>query len=232
MFAAASLADVLDRLGEEFTERDGARVRFNLGGSTSLSQQIIRGAPADAFISAGPQPMDSLEEQDLLVAGTRADLLTNELVVVGPADLAERRGIRSLEDLAGADVRVSIAAPELAPAGRYAREALESLGLWERLRPRMVYAPNVRVALTYVETGNVDAGIVYLTDIRTTKSLVPVLAVPEESHSPIVYPAAVVKDSTHAETARRFLVFLQGEEAGRVFVEHGFAAPGGERRSE
>ena len=218
VFAAASLADVMERISHEFAGEEGVRVRFNLGGSTALAQGIVHGAPADAFISAGPQPMDLLEEQGFLVADTRVDILTNELVLVGRAS----EGIASVDDLVTTGARVAIADPELAPAGRYAREALQSLKVWQRLEPRLVPGPNVRVALGYVETGNVDAGIVYRTDFLASEGLEILAQIPPESHSPILYPAAVVHPSQHVDPAQKFLDFLRSAEAGEVFREHGF----------
>ena len=228
VFTAASLTNVMERLGQQYTETEGVKVSFNLGGSTDLAQQIIRGAPADAFISAGPLPMDKLEDRGLLIPDTRADLLTNDLVLVGRLDVAENKGIAAIADLTSADVRVAIANPDLAPAGRYAREALLNLGLWEPLRPRLVFGQNVRVALSYVETNNVDAGIVYRTDALAVENLVELASIPKESYSPIVYPAGVVERSDHVDAARKFLVFLQTEEARETFREYGFIPTGEE----
>ena len=171
VYAAASLTDVMERLGQQFAENEEVRVSFNLGGSTALAQQIIRGAPADAFLSAGPQPMNALEGRGLVIPDTRVDLLTNELVLVGPPDAAEKLGVASVEDLANASVTVAIADPDLAPAGRYAREALRNLGIWRQLQPRLVFGSSVRATLGYVETGNVDVGIVYRTDARESGDL-------------------------------------------------------------
>ena len=127
-----------------------------------------------------------------------------------------------MEDLSNNDVRVAIADPDLAPAGRYAREALQNLGLWERLETRLVPSANVRVALGYVETGNVDVGLVYLTDTQIRDGLEVLARVPAEAYSPIVYPAGVLEGSLHVEAARKFLAFLGGVEAGETLREHGF----------
>ncbi len=222
VFAAASLTDVVERLGEEYTEKEGVKVSFNVGGSTTIAQQIIRGAPADAIISAGPRPMDALEERGLIIPGTRFDLLTNQLVLVGSTAMAEKGEIASLDDLAGSGASVAIADPDLAPAGRYAREALENLGLWEDLELRIVPSAGVRVALGYVKTGSVDAGIVYRTDLGTTEGVVILATISDESHSPIVYPAGVVEGSKHGEAARRFLAFLKSPDAWDTFRKYGF----------
>ena len=222
VFAAASLTDVMDRLGERYAESERVKVIFNLGGSTDLAQQIIRGAPADAFVSAGPWPMDELETRGLLLEGSRVDLLTNELVLVGRPGAAEELEISSVEDLAEIDARVAIADPELAPAGRYAREALENLGLWELIRSRLVFGLNVRFTLGYVESGNVDVGIVYRTDTRILEGIEILAPFPEGTYPIIVYPSGVVKRSRHAEAASRFLAYLQGDEARDTFREYGF----------
>ena len=222
VFAAASLTEVMERLGDRFAESDGTKVSFNLGGSAALAQQIIRGASADVFISAGSKPMDKLENGNHLVSDSKVLLLTNELVLIGAPDLADRLEIDSVDDLADVDVRLAIADPDLAPAGDYAREALENLGLWHRVKDRVVPASDVRVALGYVETGNVDAGIVYRTDTRLSDDVRIIATIPIESYEPIVYPAAVVKRSRHIGAARRFLEYLKGEEARDIFREFGF----------
>ena len=227
VFVAASLTDVMDRLGQDFSEGEGVKVNFNLGGSTTLAQQIIRGAPADAFISAGARPMDKLVAEGRTIPDTGVELLTNRLVLVGLPDIAEELGITSLEELASADVKVAIADPDLSPAGHYSREALQNLGLWRRLEPRIVPSSNVRVALGYVKTGNVDAGIVYLTDARDDRDLRILGVVPSESHSPIVYPAAVIANSRHEASARKFLLFLLSQEARETFEEFGFTLQSG-----
>ena len=227
MSAAASLTDVMERLGEQYTELEGVEVKFNLGGSTPLAQQIVRGAPADAFVSAGPGPMDVLEAEDLLDAGSRVDLLTNELVLVGPAGV-QQAGSRTIQELLGGADRVAIADPVLAPAGRYAREALQNLGIWEELETRLVYGTDVRAALGYVETNNVELGIVYLTDALARKGVTVLSTFPKQSHVAIIYPAAVLAGSKHLRAAREFLEFLKSAEAGATFREFGFVPVGKE----
>ena len=225
VFVAASLTDAMERLGNQFTEEHGVRVRFNLGGSVALAQQIIRRAPADAFVAAGPEPMDALEERDLLAPGSRVDLLTNELVVVAAPGVAAPGGpgpgnvAALLRESRG---KIAIADPDLAPAGSYARQALESLGLWEELLPRLVPAFDVRAALGYVHAGTVELGIVYRTDAAIAGELEVVTSIPSQAHPPIVYPAAVLNRSGKSEAAREFLQYLGGEQARRVFLEYGF----------
>ena len=225
--AAASLTGLMERLDQQYTEAEGIRVRFNLGGSTPLAQQIVRGAPADVFVPAGPGPMRRLEAEGLLDPGSRVDLLTNELVVVGPWGTQQPGSRRVQEMLLGAG-RLSIADPDLAPAGHYAREALRNLGIWEELESRLVYGTDVRVALRYVETRNVDLAIVYLTDALANDDVTVLWTLPEDSHSPIVYPAAVLAGSKHLKAARGFLEFLQSPQAGATFREFGFVPAGSE----
>ncbi len=222
VFAAASLTNIMDDLGRQFTEAQGIKVRFNLGGSTSLAQQIIRGAPADAFIFAGIRPIAMLEDRGHIVPGTRVDLLTNQLVMVAHSSTAEGLGIASVEELVGTDVRVAIADPDLAPAGQYTREALQSLGLWQQLEPRLVFSPNVRVALGYVEGRNADVGILYRTDAKLSEDLHILGAIPSESHSPIIYPGGVLERSDNREAAGKFLAFLSSREARETYLEYGF----------
>lgn len=223
VFAAASLTDVMTPLGERFHGEEGIRVNFNFGGSTELAGQIIRGAPADAFISAGSKPLDTLEDRGLLVPDTRAELMANELVLAGRVGRAKVIGIGSVEDLANADARVAIASPDLAPAGKYAEEALRNLGLWRQLQPRLVFGLNVRFALGYVETGNVDVGIVYRTDTMVSENLEVIASIPKDSHKPIVYPAGIVKRSDHVGAARKFLLYLESSESRETFRRFGFS---------
>ena len=225
--AAASLTGVMERLGKQYTAVEGVRVKFNLGGSTPVAQQIIRGAPADAFVSAGLGPMERLEAEGLIDAGSRVDLLTNQLVVVGPPGVS-RTGHRTVQGLLVGYGRVAIADPDLAPAGHYAREALQNLGIWEELESRVVYGTDVRVALRYVETRNVDLGIVYLTDALANDDVTIFWTIPKDSYSSIVYPAAVLAGSKHLRAARGFLEFLQSPQAGATFREFGFVPVGKE----
>ena len=222
VFTAASLTDVIDEVGDQFTEDTGITLRLNLGGSTSLAQQILRGAPADVFISAGPEPMDQVDADGRLYQDTRRDILTNELVLVGRTSAAEDLNITSMEDLLDGNFRVTIADPDLAPAGRYAREALINLGFWESIESRIVPGQNVRVALGYVETGSVDVGIIYRTDLLATDEVIILAEIPAESHSPIVYPAAAIRESDHGTAAKRFVDYLTGDVAREVFRRRGF----------
>jgi molybdate transport system substrate-binding protein len=220
VFAAASLRDALTPLGEEFGSKHNLQVRFNLGGSVTLSQQLQRQAPGDLFISAGRDPMDRLEAEGLLAPGSRRALLTNQLALVVPTD--SKVGTASLEEMLAGSPRVALADPRLAPAGQYAQEALQTMGLWETLKPRLVFAPDVRTALVYVTTGNASIGIVYLTDASITDRVRVAKVVPTELHSPIVYPMAVLERSRHKGAAYKFADFLLEEASLARFQQHGF----------
>ena len=226
VFAAASLADVLGPLGERFQADQGIDVRFSFGGSWMLSQQISRGAPADIFLAAGPDPMDALDIDGLLSPGSRSNLLSNTLVIVGPV-MAEKDPrdavILTPTDLLGDDIsRIAIGDPSLAPAGSYAREALQGMGLWDDIQGKLVYGLNVRTALQYVTSRNADVAIVYATDAASDDTLRTLWAFPPEAHSPIRYPVAALRDADNPDQAASFMAFLLSEEASVIFTEHGF----------
>lgn len=223
VFAAASLTDLLEPLGAGFSQAQGVPVRFSYGGSTTLAQQLVRGAPADLFIAAGSAPMDTLAARNLLLDGTRRGLLTNALVLVG------RRGLMGTlqpRDLLSPAVRkVAIADPRLAPAGQYARAALERLGLWEALEPKLLLGLDVRTALAYVERGDADVAVVYRTDAARRKGLTILLTFPSDSYPEIRYPIAVLRGSQRREAATAFIAFLQTEDARAIFQTHGWGVP-------
>ena len=219
VFSAASLMDAMSDIEELYEAGSGRGVSFSFGGSQSLAQQIASGAPADVFIAAGEAPMAFLKERGL--TGHPVGVLSNSLVV------AVRDGnpvmLESFAALAGPAVsRLAIADPSLAPAGRYAREALQSLGVWEPLRDRLVFGADVRAALAFVESGNADAAIVYSTDVEQGSGLIALDIVPPDSYGPVSYPAAVVLKSARQEDAVHFVELLLGDEAASIFRAHGF----------
>ena len=218
VFAATSLTDAMRDIVDEFESEGSANVLVSFGGSQALARQIASGAPADLYISAGAGPLEFLEAKGVPFSDA-VDLLTNRLVVVS------RRGIarpESLESLAGSGFgRVALANPNLAPAGMYAREALLGLGLWDAVEPKLIYGSDVRATLTYVESGNADAALVYATDAWSTDLAISEV-VPAGAYPPIVYPAVIVGDSSNKPLARRFLDFLQSQGASEIFTRHGF----------
>ena len=219
--AAASLKDSLTELQKDYAQKaPGVKLTFNFGASGMLQQQIEQGAPADLFISAGVAQMDTLDKNGLIVKDSRVDLVGNDLVLVAGKD---NSNITTVQDLTKSSVgKISIGTPKSVPAGEYAQEALTNLKLWDSLQPKVVMAKDVTQVLNYVETGNVDAGFVYKSDALTSTKVKVVTVVPESSHKPITYPAAVIMATKNKQTAQDFLKYLQSSDAQQVFVKYGF----------
>lgn len=219
VFAAASLTDALTEIGKTYEKETGDRVHFNFGASSILARQIQEGARADLFISADEEKMDGLEKRDLLKPGTRRSLLSNSLVIVVP-----RQGgipLKTAADLRQVK-RLALAEPNTVPAGIYARKYLEQIGLWSELSERVVPTENVRGALAAVESGNVDAAIVYKTDAALGKDISIAFEVPSGLAPKISYPVALLTEGRAAAESERFLASLRGEPAQAVFERFGF----------
>ncbi len=227
VFAAASLRNALEEAGRAFTAGTGTPVRFSFAASSALARQIESGAPADVFASADAEWMDHLAGRGRIAPGTRIDLLGNSLVVVAPADAPLRDLPLTAEAIAAAAGTGRIATGEVTsvPVGRYAKTALESLGLWAGVQPRLAQAENVRAALAFVARGEAPLGIVYATDAAAEPRVRVVATFPAGSHPPVVYPFAVTADARQGEAARRLVAFLAGPEARAVFAAAGFTLP-------
>jgi molybdate transport system substrate-binding protein len=220
VFAAASLTDSLQEIAGAYEKVSGDKIVFNFAASGVLARQIEEGAPADLFFSADQAWADALETKGLLVKATRTNLLANSLVIVTAADSA---AVLSPRDLTNAAVqRVALGDPKTVPAGTYAKAYLEKSRLWTGVEPKVVPCENVRAVLAAVESGNVDAGLVYRTDAAISKEVRVVFEVLAGDAPKITYPAALVKDAPQPEAARKFLGYLAGNEAGAVFIRHGF----------
>lgn len=222
VFAAASLRDALEEISAAFAEETGHTAVVSVAGSSALARQIQAGAPADVFIPASVPWMDAVEADGLLLPGTRVDLVGNSLVLVASDPEAEAVEIGQGFDLAGllGDGRLAMALVDAVPAGIYGKAALESLGVWEAVSPRVAQADNVRAALALVAAGEAPYGIVYSTDARAEDGVTVVGAFPANTHPPVVYPAAVLADAGPAATA--FMDFLRGPEARAAFERQGF----------
>lgn len=227
--AAASLTESMTEAGTLFeTSFPGVKLIYHFGSSGTLQRQIEQGAPADLFFPAGDKHVEALIENRLVDPANRRRLLLNELVVVVRKE--EAKTWSKPGDLAGPDVKtVAIGIPDTVPAGEYAKEALTSLSLWDRLQNKLVQGKDVRQVLTYVETGNADAGFVYRTDALASPKVKQAFAVDRNAYSPVVYSAAIVKSTKHPAESARLLEFLQSKEALDVFIKRGFSAaePGG-----
>jgi molybdate transport system substrate-binding protein len=218
VFAAASLTDSLKEIGADYEKETGQHVSFNFEGSSVLARQIQEGAPADIFFSADETQMDRLAKGGLIDPATRQDRLGNTLVVVVPADSDLQ--IHSANDLTGIK-QLALADPKAVPAGVYAKAWLQKLNLWDAIEPKVVPTENVRAALAAVASGNVDAGIVYKTDVAISKHVKVVYEITDGPD--IRYPMAMVKASTQPDAAKKFLQYLDSDEAAQVFKKFGFA---------
>lgn len=219
--AASSLTGALKEINAAFSAQTGRDVVLNLGASNVLVRQILAGAPADVFVSADAAKMDELEDRGEVAAGTREDQLSNTLVVVVPGDSTLQ--ITDAADLAGAAVgRVVTGDPKAVPVGVYAREYLTGRGLWDRISPKVVAAESVRAALAAVESGNIEAGIVYKSDAVVSKKVRVALEIPASDGPLIRYPMAVLKEAADPALARQYLEYLDSAASKLVFEKFGF----------
>jgi len=219
--AATSLTEVLEEISRAYAAAGGGTVRFNLAGSNALARQIVNGAPADVFISADEAQMDVVERSGGIVAGSRTNLVRNQLAVIAAPDRIAL--VREQFRQAGPGIRrLALGDPAAVPAGVYARRYLEQQGMWKAYESRIIPTPNVRAALVAVETGLADAAIVYATDATIARHASIALRVPLNEGPEIVYPAALLSRSRSPGEARRFLAFLRGPEASAIFARHKF----------
>jgi molybdate transport system substrate-binding protein len=225
--AAMSLRGALEQVARAFEARTpGVRVTLNFSSSGALRQQIEAGAPVDVFASASARHMDMLENAGLVEAGTRRAFARNAIVMAVPVGSPVPDGFMHLAD--SPVERIAMGNPDTSPAGQYAREALVSMGLWDAVRPKLVYAETVRQVLDYLVRAEVDAGLLYATDAALLPGAVRVAATaPEGSHSPVVYPVAVLSGSAEGGLARAFVEFLtESVVAHEALRAAGFAPPG------
>jgi molybdate transport system substrate-binding protein len=221
VFAAASLANALEEIGKSYQTQSGNSVIYNFAGSNILARQIQEGAPGDIFFSADEAKMDALDRSGLLAAGSRRNFLSNTLVIVVPTE--NRTAHFTPRDLAKPEIkRLALADPHAVPAGIYAKEYLEKLGLWQSLESKVVPTENVRAALAAVESGNVDAGIVYKTDAIISKGVRVAFEVSRSEGPKIVYPVALLKNAPNAVAGQTFLDYLKSQDGLKVFAKFGF----------
>ncbi|WP_058969851.1 molybdate ABC transporter substrate-binding protein [Type-D symbiont of Plautia stali] len=224
VFAAASLTNALQEIATQYQKKTGVEVVSSFASSSTLARQIDQGAPADLFISADQQWMDDVVAKKSVVDSTRYTLLGNDLVLVAPkSDSAKAVTINAQTDwkslLKGE--RLAVGDPDHVPAGIYAKEALQKLGAWETLSPQLAPANNVRAALALVERNESPYGIVYGSDAVASDKVQVVGRFPEDSHKPVEYPMAIVKEHQNA-TVEAFYKYLQGPDAAAVFKQYGF----------
>ncbi len=220
--AAASLHDVLQKLTKQYEkENPSVHIHINSASSGTLAKQLEEGAPADLYISASQKYMDELEKKSIIDKSSRQILLSNKLVLIQPkkSDLS----LASIKALKNAKVQhISIGEPSLVPAGEYAKESLTSEKLWTALKSKYVLTKDVTQALSYVETGNAEAGFVYKSDAVTSNKVKISLAIPDSDHQHILYPEAIIKNSKNKKTAKKFVSFLNSKQANKTFSQYGF----------
>ena len=222
IFGAMSLTDALTEVSQRFGAAQNVKVYCNFAGSSTLQRQIEKGAPADVFISASPKQMDALQGKGLLYEDSRRAILNNRLVLVTPVNSSLSMtdvGLLTQDSIR----RIAIGEPNSVPAGIYGREALTHLGVWSVIQPKLIPNADVRSTLAYVESGEVDVGVVYQTDAGFSKKVRIIYQFPDSSHTPIVYPAAVLQNTGHKVLAQAFLEYLQTAEVAAIFEKYGFS---------
>jgi molybdate transport system substrate-binding protein len=220
--AAASLTDVLKEINALYMQENSyVTITPNFASSGTLQQQIEQGAPVDVFFSAAAKQMDNLQNGGLILVETRQNVVINSLVLIVPLD--STLGITSFNDLTLDKVqKIAVGDPKSVPAGTYAKQVFDLLGITAQVEPKEVISSDVRQVLTYVETGVVDAGLLYATDVLTSTSVRVVVSAPAEINAKIIYPIAVIKASTNVEVAKAYIAFLFSDEAKAIFEKYGF----------
>lgn len=219
--AAASLTEVMEEIKTAYTkENTNIKITYNFGSSGSLQQQIEQGAEVDVFVSAATKQMNTLSEKGLIIEETRKDFLENKIVLIVPKDSSE---VLDFQDLTTDKVKsIGLGDPESVPVGQYSDEVLTNLELIDAIKPKVVYGKDVKQVLTWVETGNVDVGMVYETDALISDQVKIVVRAPEGTYKAVYYPAAVIKESNNEEAAIAFVDFLYSSEASVIFERYGF----------
>jgi molybdate transport system substrate-binding protein len=215
--AAASLKDALEEIEKQYEQKNEVNLLLNFAASGTLGTQIEQGAPVDVFLSADEETFTNLVNKDLIHKDEAINFLKNELVLIAPNGST----LTSIEDVKTVD-KLAIGIPETVPAGRYAKEALLKLELWKHIENNVIFAKDVRQVLSYVETGNVSAGVVYKTDAYISDKIKRISTIDSSLHTPIVYPIGVIHTSKHKNEAIDFYHFLQNENAISIFEKFGF----------
>ena len=220
--AAASLTDAMKELATMYEENNKeVHIVYNFGSSGALQQAIENGGAADVFVSAAQKQMNALDEKKLLADGTRVDLLVNDIVLITAKD--SKLNLPDFKAVLDPQVaHIALGEPKGVPVGQYSEEVFTKLGILDQVKARAVYGSDVRQVLAWVETGDADCGVVYATDAAISDKVKVAAVAPADTHKPIVYPAAVLKDSKNEMAAKEFLAFLQTDKAAKVFEKYGF----------
>ncbi|EGQ8508013.1 molybdate ABC transporter substrate-binding protein [Vibrio parahaemolyticus] len=222
VYAASSMTNAIDEIAQDFKEKYDVTFTPVYGGSSSIARQIINGAPADVFISANTKWMDYLVDEGVIDSDNVTNLVRNSLVLIAPQ--SSSLAVFNFADANAWEAalngsRLALGNPTSVPAGMYAKESLTTLGVWKEIQTKVAPAKNVRLALALVERGEAPLGVVYKTDAQLTSKVKIVGEFASDTHAAIVYPAAVVNDSTES---RQFFQYLKSEDAKRVFAHYGF----------
>jgi len=194
---------------------------FNFGSSGALQQAIENGGETDLFFSAAQKQMDALEKSENILPETRKNLLENEIVLIVPSD--SDKNIKKFSDLTQENIKnIALGEPKGVPVGQYSEEILKNFGILDTVKEKSVYGSDVRQVLAWVESGEADCGIVYSTDAKISEKIKIVAVAPENSHKPVIYPAAVIKDSKNIDDAKKFLDFVSSDTANKIFENYGF----------
>lgn len=224
--AASSLTGALNEVNKLYNQsKPWVTITSNYAGSGTLETQIENGAPCDVFLSAAATQMDNLQNENLLLAGTRINLLTNTIVLI--VSKGNPLGLTSFNNLTLSRVKlIAIGDPKSVPAGTYAKQAFTELGILAAIQPKFVLGANVTQVLQYVDSGNVDAGVVYGTDALSYSNITVVATGPADVNSSIVYPVAILKASKNATATQDYVNFISSAQARAIFEKYGFAMAG------
>lgn len=222
--AAISLKNAFEEIGKVFDSQNNTKTIFNFGASGDLALQIGGGAPVDVFASADQKDMNALEKKELILEGTRDDFAKNSVVLIKPT--ASTIAIGSVHDLSKGEIhKIVLGNPATVPAGRYAKEVLTYFKLWDGIQDKLIFAENVRQVLDYVARGEVDAGVVYATDAATRLNETKIIdTAPEASHTPAVYPIAVIKGTQNKANAKGFISLILSPEGQQILQKYGFTS--------
>ncbi|WP_411680660.1 molybdate ABC transporter substrate-binding protein [Clostridium thailandense] len=219
--AAASLKDAMEEIKQAYNkEKPNIKITYNFGASGTLQNQIEQGAPVDIFISAGTKQMEVLKQKNLLLNETVKNLLENEVVLIVPKDAENITGFNDLSE--DKVKKIALGEPKTVPVGQYSEEVLTNLKLMDKVKSKVVLGKDVKEVLAWVETKNVDAGIVYETDAKISNKVKIIAKAPKDSHKPVIYPGAVIKNSKNADVSIDFMNFVSGEEGKDILEKYGF----------
>lgn len=221
VLAAASLTDVLTELANNYKQETSTEIIFSFASSGALQAQIEASAPADIFFSAAQKQMNALEEKGLIDSETRKDLLENKVVLISPKN--SNLNIKSFTDITNSNVKkLGLGEPKSVPVGQYSEEILSNLSILDIAKEKAVYGFDVRNVLDWVETAEVDCGIVYATDAKIAKNINIIAEAPEGTHKKVIYPISIIKSSQNKEEAKKFIDYISTDKSKEIFQNYGF----------